>query len=76
MEGRSRFLGKKGKIMNIFVFMHKVNDFWWVNENDSWWKLIDGTLFHLVEVVNESGNGFPRTSFGRLVVSAKGRAMP
>lgn len=36
MEGRSRFLGKKGKTMRIFVFMHKFNDFWQVNENESW----------------------------------------
>lgn len=35
MEGKSLFLEKKGKKMNIFVFMHKVNDFWQVNENDN-----------------------------------------
>lgn len=62
--------------MNIFVFTHKVNDFWWVNENGSWQKLIDGTLYCLVEVVNKSYNGFHHTAFGRLVVLAEGRAMP
>lgn len=76
MEGRSHFLGKKGKTMNIFVFMHKVNDFWQVNENDIWWKPIDGTLCHLAETKNGSSNGFHHTAFGRWVVLAKGRTMP
>jgi len=41
-------------------------------ENDSWFQLTDGKLFHLVEAVS----GIDHTAFGRLVVLAEGHAMP
>ena len=71
MGGRSRFLGQKGKTMNIFVFMHK-SIFWRANDSDNWYQLNAGTFCCLWEVVS----GFHRTNSWRRVVLEEGCVIP